>query len=77
MWRMEPIAPQVVRMARAQLEQALHTLPLDELSMAAKLMIEEAIELALEIEYTPYHPAPRKVIKLRDIAHLQWANDAC
>jgi hypothetical protein len=42
------------RLVRDQLEQALFTLPKDQQSPAIGLLIEEAIEVALEIEFT--HP---------------------
>lgn len=45
-----------VRLVRDQLEQALFTLPKDPQSPAIGLLIEEAIEVALEIEFT--NPAP-------------------
>ncbi|MFK4812698.1 hypothetical protein N8A98_14755 [Devosia neptuniae] len=44
--------PKEARLVRDQLEQALFTLPKDPQAPAIGLLIEEAIEVALEIEFT-------------------------
>ena len=59
--------PKEVRLVRDQLEQALFTLPKDPQSPTIGLLIEEAIEVALEIEFTnPTPPASASVIKMAE-----------
>ncbi|KFC61782.1 hypothetical protein FF80_03979 [Devosia sp. LC5] len=50
--------PKEARLVRDQLEQALFTLPKDPQAPTIGLLIEEAIEVALEIEFTnPVQPS--------------------
>lgn len=59
--------PKQVRLVRDQLEQALFTLPKDPQSPTIGLLIEEAIEVALEIEFTnPTPPASANVTRMAE-----------